>query len=150
MQRYHDKVSTYRHLKEWLSFCTAMEDFSNLQHFPSQPDKQSTVSSNCPHLSPSLSSVFLSPEFVRRSLEGSWVPIPLCQGQAAPLLSDPLSILSFLPRREGAGRGELWAALWVLALPALSLSDLPLFPLCTVLRWRRPVLQPVACNKMAF
>lgn len=75
VQTYHYQVRTYRDLKEWLSFWTVMEAFKNLQHFPSQPNKQSAVSSNCVQLSPSLSSMFLSAEFARRSLEGSWVAV---------------------------------------------------------------------------
>ena len=34
MKRYHDKVSTYRDLKEWLSFWTAIKDFKICSTFP--------------------------------------------------------------------------------------------------------------------
>lgn len=145
VQTYHYQVRTYRDLKEWLSFWTVMEAFKNLQHFPSQPNKQSAVSSNCVQLSPSLSSMFLSAEFARRSLEGSWVAV------TSPRACCTTGFWStfhscFLTQERGAGRGELPSAhcgCWqCLFFPSLTCLSAAFFPLCTVctLRWRRLVL----------
>lgn len=103
--------------------------------FPASLINRAPFSSNCAHLFPSLSSMFLSPEFVRRSSEGNWVAAPLYQGHTEPLLSDPLSIPPFSPRREGqaGGSSQLRCGCWrCLRFPFLTCPSAAFFPLCTV------------------